>query len=114
MISRGGEHLCLFFFFLSNLSSPRLIDHKKRPFPVLDRDLDVISRERERREGGVFGRLSRLELRRKGERKILIEGGNREETRENITKVSFARKVENLYPTPMFFGLRGGRRFSRF
>lgn len=23
-----------------------------------------------------------------------------EETRENITKVSFARKVENLYPTP--------------
>lgn len=30
-----------------------------------------------------------------------------EETRENITKVSFARKVENLYPTPDVLRIKG-------
>lgn len=48
--SRRGASLPFLFF----LSSLRLIDHKKRPFPVLDRDLDVISRERERDEKEEF------------------------------------------------------------
>lgn len=62
-----------FSFFLSNLSFPRLIDHKKRPFPVLDRDLDVISRERETRRRSFREALS-FRIKTKGRKENFDRG----------------------------------------
>lgn len=68
----------IFFSPLLNLSSPRLIDHKKTFLSSIGA-IDVISRERQ--EGGVLGGGRealpfRIKM-RKGGTKILIEGGNR-------------------------------------
>lgn len=73
-ISRGGDakHLCIFSFLspLSNLSSPRLIDHKN--LVSFLSSIDVISRERQEEGTALSFRIKMGE----GETKILIEGGN--------------------------------------